>query len=541
MPSQTMGFQALLEAVPDALVGVDEAGIIRFVNHQTESLFGYDRDDLVGAALETLVPESLRQVHAAHREGYHGAPQTRHMGTGLKLSGRRQDGTEFPVDIALSPVYTGDSMVVIAAVRDMTDYRQAQEEHGRLARLAAMVEHSDDAIFGETLEGIITSWNPAAERIFGYSNEEMTGRSVDLLCPKDRIEEIKNILTKIRAGQSVEHFETMRVRKNGTVFPVSLTVSPVRDAGGAVAGASVIARDVTEQRAALLTAQRMAAIVQSSGDAISSSTLEGIITSWNPAAERLSGYSSEDVIGKFGDFLSPMGRTGEMNAILARIMTGEHVADFETSIVRKDGTGVPVSITLSPIHEADGTVIGLSTVTHDLTAQKQASELARSMIEASLDSMVSISPEGNITDVNEATVKLTGVPREKLVGTSFSDYFTEPEKAEEIYQQVFTEGMAVDYPLIMRHRNGPETVVEVLYNASVYRDTQGNVLGVFAAARDVTKQIQAQKEAADQHARELERLAELERFQRLTVGREIKMIELKKEIEYLRKFRPPSD
>jgi PAS domain S-box-containing protein len=123
-----------------------------------------------------------------------------------------------------------------------------------------------------------------------------------------------------------------------------------------------------------------------------------------------------------------------------------------------------------------------------------------SMIESSLDSLVAISPQGKITDANQATVKLTGVPREHLIGTSFSDYFTEPAKAEAIYQKVFTEGMAVDYPLTLRHRDGHETLTEVLYNASVYRDTAGNVLGVFAAARDVTEQMRAQREGAERLA-----------------------------------------
>src|SRR5450631_4473936 len=164
--------------------------------------------------------------------------------------------------------------------------------------------------------------------------------------------------------------------------------------------------------------------------------------------------------------------------------------------------------------------------------RRQKFDAARSMLEASLDSLVAISPEGRITDANEATVRVTGVSREQLIGTAFSDYSTEPEKADEIYQLVFAEGMAVDYPLTMRHKDGRLT--EVLYNASVYRNAGGEVLGVFAAARDVTKQEQAQREVAEQQAHELERLAELERFQRLTVGRELKMIELKKEIESLR-------
>jgi PAS domain S-box-containing protein len=167
------------------------------------------------------------------------------------------------------------------------------------------------------------------------------------------------------------------------------------------------------------------------------------------------------------------------------------------------------------------------------------SQYARSLIEASLDPLVTISPEGKITDVNEATVKVTGVPREELIGRDFSDYFTEPERARAGYREVFEKGFVTDYPLTIRHRDGRLT--DVLYNASVYRDARGVVLGVFAAARDVTAQKQAEAEIAAQRTRELERLAELERFQRLTVGRELKMIELKREIEELRKKIPAGE
>ena len=409
MPSQTNSFDGLLEAVPDALVGLDTAGVIRFVNHQTESLFGYDRDALVGAPIETLVPESVRQAHVSHRQAYNVKPRTRRLATTPNLTGRRRDGTQFPVDIALSALETRDGVLAIAAVRDMTAYRAAEADRRRVDQQAAIVENSNDAIIGTTLDGIVTSWNPAAKTLYGYAAEEVTGKSIDLL--------------------------------------------------------------------------------------------------------------------------SPRGQAGERHAILARIRAGQPVERLEATRVRKDGSAITVSLTVSPIHDQRGAIIGASTIARDMTVARQAFEAARSMIESSLDSLVAISPEGKITDANQATVKLTGVPRDQLIGTSFSDYFTDPKKAEAIYQRVFTEGMAVDYPLTLRHRNGHERLTDVLYNASVYRDAAGKVLGVFAAARDVTEQMQAQREV-------VERLAELEQFQRLTVGRELKMIELKKEIEYLKKLGP---
>ena len=235
----------------------------------------------------------------------------------------------------------------------------------------------------------------------------------------------------------------------------------------------------------------LAAIVKYSEDAIIGKTLDGVITSWNPAAERMYGRTSEEIIGKSFRLLSPPDRTGEIKDILVRIKAGQHVDHFETIHVRKDGTTFPVSLSVSLICDADGVTVGASTITRDVTSQAQAFDAARGMIESSLDSLVAISPEGMITDANEATVKITGVPREKLIGTAFSDCFTEPDKANKIYQLVFAQGMAVDYPLTMRHRDG--TLTEVLYNASVHRDIKGNVLGVFAAARDVTKQMQAQR------------------------------------------------
>ncbi len=286
----------------------------------------------------------------------------------------------------------------------------------------------------------------------------------------------------------------------------------------------------------------LASIVDSSDDAIVSKTLDGVITSWNRAADELYGYTAEEIVGKSIALLIPEG-SGEMDEFLGEIRGGRRVDHYQTERLRKDGSVVPVSLTVSPIYDHDGAIIGASSIARDITEPRRtdalvrdASEYARSLIEASLDPLVTISVEGKITDVNEATVKVTGVERERLIGTDFSDYFTEPETAREGYRRVFAEGSVTDYPLTIRHRDGG--LCDVLYNASVFRDAAGNVLGVFAAARDVTAQRRAEAEIAAQRAKDLERLAELERFQRLTVGRELKMIELKKEIAELKKLLP---
>ena len=263
----------------------------------------------------------------------------------------------------------------------------------------------------------------------------------------------------------------------------------------------------------------LASIVESSDDAIISSSLDGTVTSWNPAAEMLYGFKAKDIVGKSISLIIPAAKKQEIAFILDRIGRGERVARFETDRVRSNGSTIPVSVTIAPILDPSGTVVGAASVTHDISGRRLADErlraaalYARSLLEASLDPLVTISTKGKITDVNEATVQVTGVAREALVGTDFSDYFTEPAGARAGYQQVFAEGSVTDYPLTIRSRDGHLT--HVLYNASVYRNPHGEVLGVFAAARDVTAQHEAEEQIRtlnrDLEQRVKQRTAELE-------------------------------
>lgn len=362
MSSNPMRFEKLLEAVPDALVGMDQKGMIRFVNRQTESLFGYERNQVIGEPIDTLVPEPLWQIYAEHQQDYFADPITRSSGLDLQLSGRAQDGTEFPINISMSHIDTDDVLLVITAVRDVTRQRRAVDN---AALVEAIVEYSDDAISASTLEGIITSWNPAAERMYCYPSKEIIGRSGSVLTPQDRAGETGALLAKIKDGQTVRHFRTTRVRKDGTVFPIALSAAPIRDAAGAIVGVAGVFRDVTEQSQVFEALKRTASIVENSADAIIGKTLEGSITSWNPAAEELFGYTSHDIIGKSRSLLNLESGSDETNAILTRIRAGQPGGHLETQGVRKNGTVFDASVTISPIRDADGAVIGASVIVRE--------------------------------------------------------------------------------------------------------------------------------------------------------------------------------
>jgi PAS domain S-box-containing protein len=367
-----------------------------------------------------------------------------------------------------------------------------------VALLASIVDSSEDAIIATTTEGILTSWNRGAENIYGYSAEEVIGKPVSVLIHADRPNEMLENRERIRRGQRVEHYETTRVRKDGTPFSVSLTVSAIRDSAGTLVGFSSIARDITERKRAdekvRATSQYARSLIEASLDPLVTISPEGKITDVNAATIKVTGVPREKLIGT--DFSDYFTEPEQARKGYRQVFSDGSVTDYPLTIHHKEGGLTDVLYNASLYKNARDEVLGVFAAARDVTTQKHASQYARSLIEASADPLVTISPEGKVTDVNEATTKVTGVPRQKLIGTDFSNYFTEPEQAREGYQRVFAEGFVTDYPLTIRHQNGRLT--EVLYNASVYKDVRGNVLGVFAAARDVT----AQKHAS-QYARSL--------------------------------------
>jgi len=266
------------------------------------------------------------------------------------------------------------------------------------------------------------------------------------------------------------------------------------------------------KRAAELSIANYArSLIEASLDPLVTISVDGKITDVNEASIKVTGVEREKLIDT--DFSNYFTEPTKAQEGYLQVFEKGFVADYPLTIKHKNGNLIDVLYNASVYKDDKGNVLGVFAAARDVTAQKQASQYARSLIEASLDPLVTISADGKITDVNEASVKVTGVPREKLIDTDFSNYFTEPTKAQEGYRQVFENGFVADYPLTIKHKNG--NLTDVLYNASVYKDDKDNVLGVFAAARDVTEQKWAKdlrianKELAFQNDEKEKRAAEL--------------------------------
>jgi PAS domain S-box-containing protein len=259
--------------------------------------------------------------------------------------------------------------VDMAATVVWFDQHSSERLHELLGK--AIIDSADDAIISKDLQGIIRSWNTGAERLFGYSAAEAVGHSVTMLIPPEKQNEEPRILERLRRGERVEHFETVRITKDGRRVPISLMVSPIVDHDGRIIGASKIARDLSAQQRAGLTEAYLAAIVDSAEDAIISKDLNGIVQSWNNGAQRLFGYSAEEMVGKPITTLFPPERLSEEDMILGRLRRGERVEHYETVRVAKDGHRIPISLTMSPIKDHAGRVVGASKIARDISDRKR--------------------------------------------------------------------------------------------------------------------------------------------------------------------------
>jgi PAS domain S-box-containing protein len=240
--------------------------------------------------------------------------------------------------------------------------------------LAAIVDSSEDAIIATTPEGIITSWNRGAEQMYGYRAAEAIGQHITLVIPPERHAEEEDVMAHVRRGEQIDHYETVRQAKDGRKLDIFLNVSPIKDAQGRIIGASKVACDITLRKRAVEERERLVAIIDSSDDAIVGKTLDGVITSWNRGAEQMFGYSAAEAIGQHITLIIPPERHAEEDDVLSHIRRGEKIDHYETVRQTKDGRKLDISLTVSPLKDAQGRIIGASKVARDITLRKRSDE-----------------------------------------------------------------------------------------------------------------------------------------------------------------------
>ncbi|MDQ6724795.1 MAG: PAS domain S-box protein [Actinomycetota bacterium] len=347
------------------LVRAEDSSIV-YANRSYEAMYGYGPGELVGCAITDLTPPDfarsgevtdIRQALQAHGS-WRG-----------EIGGRRKDGGAMSVEVSVTtldhPTF-GAGWIVVNT--DVSSRREAQDAQ---ARLASIVQASSEAILAKTFDGVVTSWNPGAERLFGYSAQEMLGSPIDVLIPDAGRAEEAELRSQVARGVQVEQFETVRIRKDGTAVAVSVTLSPMGDADGTISGIATICRDVTEFKRA---EAKFHGLLESAPDAIVVVGVDGLIRLVNRQTEVLFGYSRAELVGEPVECLIPnrlaAGHPDLRSSFFANPSVRAMGANLELAARRKDGSEFPVDISLAPLETEEGVLV--SAALRDASERKRA-------------------------------------------------------------------------------------------------------------------------------------------------------------------------
>lgn len=358
---------------PCGFHSLDDHGVVLRINDTELRWLGYTREECEGKLnfLDFLTGSSQETF----RRNF---PVFKSRGWlhSLELELLRKDGSTFPALISATAVYGSDGIFrrSRSVVFDLTGRKEAEREH---SFLAAIVSASDDAIIGKTMEGIIVSWNPGAERLYGYSGVEIIGRSITTLAPPDRVDEIPDILMTISHGGRVDHFETVRVRKDGSAVDVSLSISSITDAAGKIIGASSIARDISSRKRMDAAIKLNAAVFASTSEGIIITDEKGIIRSVNQAFETITGYTASDAVGRNPRFLKSGRHDITEYRHLWATLLNEGQWRGELWNKRKNGEIYPQETVINAIRDEQGRLAHFVSIFSDITIRKQAEELLR--------------------------------------------------------------------------------------------------------------------------------------------------------------------
>jgi diguanylate cyclase (GGDEF)-like protein/PAS domain S-box-containing protein len=364
---------AALEAAANAIVITDSHGTILWVNHAFTTLTGYSKEEMLG--------KNPRLLKSGVQPDSYYAELWSTISSGKvwqgELVNRRKDGTTYTEEMTITPVAQGVGNAAdthfIAIKQDITDRKKSEET---VRRLASIVEFSEDAIIGKNMDGVITSWNRGAEKMYGYTGREVVGRNLSFLLPPERQTEEQSIMERILSGQPIECLETQRLTKTGSVLDVSLSVSPIKDASGHIAGASAIGRDITLRKRSEEQLKLQSAALEAAANGIVITDRHGAIVWANHAFTTMTGYRKEEVLGKNPRLLKSGEQTESYYAELWSTISSGKIWRGELVNRRKDGTTYTEGMTITPIRPN----VGAANLTHfiaikqDITGRKRAEE-----------------------------------------------------------------------------------------------------------------------------------------------------------------------
>lgn len=495
---------AILQGTVDGIISIAENNIIENFNPAAEKIFGYAAAEVVGKNVNILMPEPHHSCHDHYIANYLTTGIKKVIGTCTETMGRRKDGTLFQAELAVSEVIIGDKKLFTALIRDVTERKRAEEAN---LRMASIVESSSDAIIGKTLDGIITSWNHAAERIYGYTAAEVMGHHISLLTPPDKTDELNEIIEQLRQGGRIEQMETVRLRKNGQVINVSLTISPIKDVQGQIIGISSIARDITSQKQTENELRKLSRAVEESPASVMITDIQGSINYVNPKFTRLTGYSPEEVIGKNPRILKSGETTPEDYKELWNTITSgtEWRGIFHNR--KKNGELYWESASISPINDEHGMVTNFIAVKEDITAMKEAQdELAKlSLVASKTDNAVIITnSDGLVEWVNDGFTQMTGYTLAEMLGKKPGTILQGPLSDPEIVERISTQLKKKEHfaeEIVNYHKNGKPYWVSM--DITPVRNERGKVVRFISIQRDTTQRKETEKalrqarEAAD--------------------------------------------
>ena len=546
--------QTVLNAVADGIITLHaKDGRIEKVNPAAEHMFGFSAADLHAQNFSTLFVDVPESGVTAWLEACQETIATRASGHGPEVLGKRQDGTSFPMEIAVSEMQLGGERYFTGILRDISVRKEVEDALLKAGALQSAIFNSANfSSIATDAKGVIQIFNVGAERMLGYTASEVMNQltPADISDPTEIIRRAQSLSVELgtsiapgfealvfKASRGIEDiYELSYIRKDGSRFPAVVSVTALRDAQNAIIGYLLIGTDNTARKQAeeaLIKAGALQNAIFNSANFSSIATdANGVIQIFNVGAERMLGYAAIDVMNKItpADISDPSEVIARAQALSIELGTpiapgfealvfkaSRGIEDiYELSYIRKDGSRFPAVVSVTALRDAQNAIIGYLLIGTDNTARKQIeaeqSKLdqrlrdqqfyTRSLIESSIDALMTTDPAGIITDVNKQMEALTGCTRDELIGAPFKNYFTDPERAEAGIKRVLAENKVINYELTARARVWPDlggaarlndehenhaTETVVSYNASTFYDRDRKLQGVFAAARDITE------------------------------------------------------